>query len=138
MTDPDLPAALIAEAIVACDTLAVTEAAARYGLRMPDLRKWKKAARTDPEVAAAVRDFRDGLRTDWRRDAAETFVALGADIRSQLKAGVEIPFAVIAAAKAYGAILIEAGALLEDAAPAKATTAEPATLRLVEAGEADQ
>lgn len=107
------PIATIAGALAAADLLADAEIAKRYGVTKSAITTWRRRAASDPELAAAVRQARLDALESWRIEAASTAVAIARRVRDLVSAGEEVPFTLIAAAKVYGAMNIEAGALLE-------------------------
>lgn len=107
------PVATIANALAAADLLADADIAKRFGVSKSAIATWRRRAACDPELAAAVRKARLDVHEDWRVEAAATAVAIARRVRDLIGAGEEVPFSLIAAAKVYGAMNIEAGALLE-------------------------
>lgn len=107
------PIGTIANALAAADLLADADVAKRFGVSKSAIATWRRRQASDPELAAAVRLARLEVHEDWRIEAAATAVAIARRVRELISAGEEVPFSLIAAAKVYGAMNIEAGALLE-------------------------
>lgn len=106
------PIETIASALASADLLADAEIAKRFGVSKSTIATWRRRAASDPELAASVRKARLDVHEDWRVEAAATAIAIARRVRALISAGEEVPFSLIAAAKVYGAMNIEAGALL--------------------------
>lgn len=107
------PLAVIAAALTAADRESDEAAAKRFGVPRAKIKAWRARAATDPELEEQLREVRRRALDEWRFEAAETAIEIAREIRRRLREQEEIPFALIAAAKTYGATCVEAGALLE-------------------------
>jgi len=117
----------IAAALALAETQTDRAAAEAFGVSVGTLRGWRRKAKTDPELGGAVRGARRSALAGWREEAAKTFVAICRRVQRMADMDEEIPIGLIAAAKTYGSINIQSGALLFD----DEGDEEPQGLRLV-------
>lgn len=106
------PAAVIAAALAEADRQPDADVAKRYGVHPNTLRTWRIRLASDLELLKLVAVERRKLATEWRDEAGLTLIALSREVRKRIGAGASLDFALIGAVKIYGAMCVEASALL--------------------------
>ena len=113
-TDPKLPLEVIAAAVADADCEQVAIVAKRYGVNRTTIHAWRKRGATDPKLRKLISKKRLEALKEWRTEAAATAISIAREVRRRVSEGEDVPFSLIAAAKVYGAMNVEAGALLLD------------------------
>lgn len=113
MSDTEHTQETIAAALAESDTATDVAVAERYGVTKSTISRWRALASADPKIAKLLAAHRRRL-TGWRSEAERTYIATAKAIRAKAEAQEDIPFALIAVAKTYGAALLQADALLGD------------------------
>lgn len=107
------PASVIAAALAESDRQSDTVVAKRYGVAPGTIHTWRTRVPTDPELEKLVLEARRKLTPPaWRDAAALALIRLSDETRRRLDAGEPLDLSLVAASKTYGAICVEAGALL--------------------------
>jgi transcriptional regulator with XRE-family HTH domain len=86
--------------------------AQRFGVSRDQILKWRKDASSDPELSRLLDVARRKALGAWREEIAQTAVAIARAIRRKVNAGEDPSFALISAAKIFGAANIQADTLL--------------------------
>lgn len=102
----------IAAALVEADRTDDATVAAKYGIARRTISDWRARAAADPDIRRALAAAHRTTTVPWRDEQARTYVALAKQIRALAEAGHEIPFTLIAAAKAFGSGLLQGDTLL--------------------------
>ncbi len=104
----------VVAAIVDADQMSDAEIAKRYGVASKTISDWRARALNDPELRKLVDAARRKVHASWRSEAARTYIALAKRVRTLADDGEEIPFSLIAAAKAFGSANLVGDALLDE------------------------
>lgn len=121
------PRAVMARAIADAEREKDGAVAKRYGINVTTLRRWRKRAGDDLELAGLVDQARRHALSQWRAEAASTFIAICAEVRRRVMAGDGLTVELIAGTKAFGAVCVEAGALLGEPDPNEDPWGSPAS-----------
>lgn len=119
------PAAVIAAALAESDRQPDADVAKRYGVAAGTIHTWRTRLGTDDELAKLVALERRRLATEWRDEAGLTLIALSREIRKRIGENKSLDFALIGAVKIYGAVCVEASALLGDDPDAEPAATPP-------------
>lgn len=120
------PAAVIAAALAEADRQPDGDVAKRYGVAAGTIHTWRTRLARDPDLVKLVAVERRNLANAWRDEAGLTLIALSREVRQRLTDKAKLDFALIGAVKIYGAVCVEASALLGEDPDADQPAVPPA------------